>query len=136
LSDTNTLDSYKAAPKYAKLRWAAMLPAAVIGALFGPVLVYVFDWLSSSGDPSRIGRFLLLVAQSVAMGAVFVWAATYVAPRHKEKVAMVFAGLAVFIFGGMAVLFLTTQQWTNLGHTVISAVAAGITGYVLHREYV
>jgi peptidoglycan/LPS O-acetylase OafA/YrhL len=136
LNDTNTLDSYETAPKYTKLRWAAMLPVAVLGALIGPALVYVWNWLGSSGDPSRIEQFFLLVAQSAAMGAAFVWAATYVAPRHKEKVAMVFAGLAVFIFGGMAVLFLTTQQWTNLGHIVISAVAAGITGYVLHREHV
>jgi hypothetical protein len=120
--------------KYVKTRWVAVLPAAIAAALIGPILVYIYQWLFASQDPSRFDQWFTLIAQSVAMGAAFVWAGSYVAPAHKAKVAIALAGVAIFVFGGIAVRFLETQQWWNLFHVSVSAVAAAVTGYIIHNE--
>jgi high-affinity Fe2+/Pb2+ permease len=86
-------------------------------------------------DPSRFDQWWTLILQSIVMGAAFVWAGSQVAPAHNGRVAMVLAGIAIFVLGGVGVLFLETQQWWNLFHVLISACAAAFTGYSLHKEH-
>jgi hypothetical protein len=122
-------------PPHTRLRYVAILPAAVVGALVGPALVYVYQWLFGDQHPSRFDELVTVIGQSIAMGAVFVWAGTYTAPAYKGRVAIALAGMAIFVFGGMAVLFVISHQWWNLIHVLISALAAGFVGYTLHGEH-
>jgi hypothetical protein len=120
--------------KFRFLRWIALLPGALIGSLIAPAAVFICSWLFGSENPSRFDHLWVAVLQSIAMGAAFVWVGSSVAPDHKGKVALILAGTAIFVLGGMAVMFFPTHQWMNLAHVLISAAAAGVTGYILHAE--
>jgi hypothetical protein len=133
---TGIMENAIAPPKrYVTLRWVGMIPAALAASLVGPMVVAFWEWGSDTGNPSRFQQWWTLILQSIAMGAGFVWAGSYVAPGYKGRVATALAGAAIFGLGGVGVLFLQTHQWSNLIHVLVSACAAASAGYALHQEH-
>lgn len=86
------------------LRWAIMIPAAIIGSLIVPALFKIFANLSSTTDDSQLFRIISDVAQSVMFGIIFVIFAAYSAPRHQLTVAIIFSTISC-ILAGMLITF-------------------------------
>lgn len=71
------------------LRWLAVLPSAIIGALVGTVLANIaYKVAENYVGESVLGVFL---AASVLSGLGFVYCGGYVAPKNKSKTALVLA---------------------------------------------
>lgn len=82
------------------LRWIAVLPAAVLGAIVGNLIGLMnsggYSWYTG-GEISGLTGFVFFVLQNLFVGAGFVAAGWYVAPRGKRTVAIVLATLAVCV---------------------------------------
>ena len=96
------------------LRWLAVLPAAVSAALLANFIFRIFyGWIFPffvGADPdSLLSRFVLTVTADTAMGAIFVYAAGAVAPRHQIRVALASAAF-VLIFGVIGIFLAVTVR--------------------------
>lgn len=91
------------------LRWAAVLPGAIIGAALAlfPLKLVLYQTLTGSGlvqpypeTPERLLTPLVFAAASV-------WAGARIAPKYKLKVAIALSCLWVLTIGGMSALILS-----------------------------
>lgn len=83
------------------LRWAAVLPAWLLGCLAAAVVVHVSAYLASGQQDSlfeafsmqgSIGHTWFLIIRALMAGTIGMAAATHVAPRAKRETAFVIAG--------------------------------------------
>lgn len=84
------------------LRWVAVLPAAIVGALLARFVVVVVNRFTMAAyvDPdSFLGRLFVEYVGGAVLGGAAVYAGTYVAPRFKSQVSIVMAALVLLIAG-------------------------------------
>jgi hypothetical protein len=113
-------------------RWAAFIPAAVLGAV-------VFYWFARWGmrymlsapflDPdSFLLRGFAELFSSFALGLAFVYAGTKAAPAHKEQVSYALSGLGLVACGVLLYPAIRVENywavWSNVWVVAGLAVAA------------
>ena len=86
------------------LRWIALLPAAVVGAL---VAYNLSKWMQQAMENFYVGsltifginvsRLFIELVASAFMGIAFVYIGAFVAPKYKRVVAIVFAVIMAII---------------------------------------
>jgi len=98
------------------LRWIAVLPGAVAGALIAYWISRAFSWLASSrvGGDTWYEYILKEVLSNGVMGAAFVFCATIIAPRYQPTVACVAAGIILILSGAGFAFTLPTKEYISI----------------------
>lgn len=90
------------------LRWAALLPLAMVSSLIIQGISRVFNsWQLGAVGLSRVW---LEIVSGALLGWVFVWVGVHIAPTHKRQTAMVLFGLAAMLFGVAVVSAIQTRS--------------------------
>lgn len=120
------------------LRWIVMLPAAAGGSLLAYYIVDILNRLGMAryGDPdSFMGKVFTQWASNLALGAAFVFIATYIAPSFKKQVAIFMAGLALLLSG--ATLFaaiLTRDYWAMFATVCLNVGSIGVAYTIFTKQ--
>ncbi len=103
------------------MRWVAMLPAAFLGAIVVYWIAKLIMWLSDRfGDEGLFGEDSMVyyvwreLFSSTASGAAFVFCGTLTAPRGRVVVAIVLAGLILFLAGATSLASAFSREWMGL----------------------
>jgi len=117
------------------VRWVLLIPAAILGSLVVHFLVVLLNRVTMGGyiDPdSFTGGLFLLYVGNLASGFSLVYIASFLAPLHKRRVAIIMASLTLVLFG--AVLFgslvVTKNYWAIPGAGIFS-VGSFLAAYAI-----
>ena len=122
------------------LRWVALLPSALLACAAGRFVIVLINRLGMSRyvEPdSFMWRVVDQYVSGLALGAVFVYVASWVAPIHKKPVAVCAAGLALVLAGFL--LFpsiLVGDYWAIFEILCMGFGASGVAYGVLAEEIV
>ncbi len=112
------------------LRWVALLPGALIGAVVVRLFVRLVFWaggLLLFGEESLWEKILNTGFEAFAFGAGFVIIATLIAPNHKVFVVLAAIGFHLLLSGaGLYSAIITGDNW--LLYEDIVAIAGAIAG--------
>lgn len=109
------------------VRWVLFIPAAILGSLVVHFLVVLLNRVTMGGgyiDPdSFIGGLFLLYVGNLASGFSLVYIASFLAPLHKRRVAIIMASLTLVLFGAVlfGTLVVTKNYWAIPGAGIFSA---------------
>lgn len=126
------------------LRWIAVLPASILGAVLSSVPLHfiLYQTLTGSGliepYPELPERLLTPLAASLA----FIWAGSRIAPSHKVETAVALFGALLLLLGGFIALGIVRAHTANVefflllgGLPAVGGVAGAIIGlFVVWRE--
>lgn len=115
------------------LRWLAVLPSAIIGALVGTVLANIaYKVAENYVGESVLGVFL---AASVLSGLGFVFCGGYVAPTQKSKTSLVLAIILTVAWVALSVFdFCSNGFCWDAWKTVIAGVFSIVGGFVAYSK--
>jgi len=120
------------------LRWVALLPAALLACAAGRFVIVLINRLGMAKyvEPGTfMWRVVDQYVSGLALGAVFVYVASSVAPMYKKPVAACAAGLALVLAGFL--LFpcvLVGNYWAIFEIVCMGIGAAGVAYGVLAEE--
>lgn len=130
-------------------RWIAILPASLIAAVLGCLLLMVMVLIGDlfSGEiwiylknPEIItlDHFFLSFILFAAFGYIFVTAGVAVSPAHKRAVAFVLFTILTIAFGFLIIfssLFTHfSESWRLIINCLISIVAAGVCSFAIEEN--
>lgn len=123
------------------LRWIAVLPAAVLGAILANIVAIVFQYIESIfiGTPINDGcisivEIILCGIRNAIFGAAFVAAGWYVAPYHKNTVKIVLTTIFVLLNIILAAMYISGfahtnwETWTGIICSVAGSII--VNGYL------
>ena len=115
------------------LRWILFLPGALIAAyLIYLVIVFTNRWAAfmSQGDPEWIlSKVFTEVVSHGAMGAVFVYAGSRIAPGYRKIVSYLLSAL-VILFGGFALFpAVAARDWWAVVGCICVVSGGALVGY-------
>ena len=121
------------------LRWAAVLPAAILGGVFGRFLLVIPTRLAmsmASIEPgSIIWTFGDRYVSGLALGLAFVCCGVWVAPTRKRETAAVLLGLTLVLLGGALFPFIGERLlWGVFELVFIAGGALAATASVWQGE--
>ncbi len=125
------------------LRWAAVLPAALLAIPLAPFPLHwvLYSSLTGSGFIEPYPQTPERILTPLAISTAFVWAGSRVAPKFKIETAVVLCGLWLLVVGGFVALSLAgarvgriglTMQYGGLG--AVLAVAGAFAGVLTVRH--
>lgn len=105
------------------LRWLAVLPSAIIGALVGTAFAnFAYKAAERYVGESALGVFL---AASVLSGLGFVYCGGYVAPTQKFKAALVLTIILAVAWVTLSVLYSNGFCWDTLKTAITGVLSIG-----------
>jgi len=114
------------------LRWAAVLPAAVLGCVVARVVIVLLNRITMAGyvDPdSFLARVFVEWVGSLIMGAAAVYIGWYVAPAYKLHTAITLAGLVLLVSGALLFAALLQRDYWAIFATIAMNVGSIATAY-------
>lgn len=110
------------------LRWVALVPGSLLSAWAVYLLCRLVLWLGSSRfeDETWFEYIFGELLSHGMMGYAFVFGASYIAPKFKLRVAIVFAVIAVFLSGMAAFASLSLDRYLN----ILSGLCLGVGGVI------
>lgn len=131
------------------LRWIAVLPASIAGAVVGCLvliaLILIGDLLSGNlwmyihyPKAFSIDHFFTSFLVSASLGGLFVYLGTAVAPAYKRAVAFALFGVLVIVCGFLLVFTLLyigfADSWRFVVNLTICIIASGATAFNIDED--
>mgnify|MGYP006293917671 CR=1 FL=1 len=114
-------------------RWIILFPASTIGALLARGLFVAISQIGmgrfthgEKGWHETIFYFTLEIAGSAVTGMSFIYIAWYIAPKHKNAVALTFCAITIFAMGASCILSILILWPEDARYDLVLSLLSGI----------